>query len=448
MRRSWMMILLGAVLAPMAFAQGWATAYEKGLAEARSGNWEEARKAFKQAVAYRTDDVSGPTNLPGPVTERRQWRNGAPYSPNFLAAYCAYRSAGGSTGAAKTEMYRSAASELEALHAKQQYSPESFYLLNWIYVNLNDTEKRLKVDERFAEVRDKASFRVDTEPVAPEEVAAVATMMGRTSESPIPGAPPIVNPTIPQPGIATPITAPGPGMRVAVIPNKFALLIGNSAGKIGGQEVPFAGDDAQRVREALTMSAGYAQENVDLVLNATAAQILASAKALADRIPEGATVFLYFSGTGANLDGKDFFAGVDTESVMDSSTMVAKNEIYKLFMAKGAKVYGFFQAHRPMTNGRYFGMEVPLFGLIGQCQATMPGSSVYSFVRNGKTVGIYTDALVQTLNEFRSNQVPIMEFGWQVFYKMRRGDTGRVGVSSSQTPTLPVLTNLATDAKF
>lgn len=447
MRRSWMIWLL-VLLAPMGLAQGWSEAYEKGLSDARAGNWEEARKAFKQAAAYRPEDQSGATNLPGPVTERRQWRNGAAYSPNFLAAYAEYRVGSALSGAAQAGHYQTAAAEWETLHAKGQFSPESFYFLNVVYVSLGDTEKRLKLNERFAAVRSRIGFRVDTEPLTPQESAAVANMMGISSD---PGVkPPTTTPTRPtatNPGNPA-APAPAMGTRVAQLPNKYALVIGNSVSRIPGREVPFSSDDAQRVREALTMSAGYAEPNVDLVLNATAAQILASAKALADRIPEGATVFLYFSGAGVNLDGKDYLAGVDTDSATDSSSMVAKAELYRLFMAKRAQVFGFFQANRPMVSGRYFGAEVPMFGFVAQCQATMPGESVFSVVRNGKATGIYTDAMIATLEEFHTNQIPIMEFGWQLFYRIRRGDTGTTGGSSHQTPTLPVLTNLASDAKF
>jgi hypothetical protein len=451
MLRAWIWIGILGLLVPTALAQGWSQAYEKGLEAARAGNWAEARQYFKQAAAYRTEDVSGPTNLPGPATERRLWRAGASYSPNFLAAYSAYRLAASKSGDARYEDLRAAASELEALHAKNQFSPESFYLLNSIYTTLGDTEKRAKLDERFLTVRDKATFKVDQEPILPEDQAAVSQMMGQGSpqiiEAPAlstPGA--IVTPGAGQPVLPGAIA--GAGTRVPTIVTKYALLIGNAESRIPGAGVPFSAYDAQRVREALVMSAGYPEENVDLVVNGTAAQILASAKAMADRIPNGATVFVYFSGAGVNLDGKDYLAGVDTESPTDSSSMVAKNELYRLFMAKGAKMFCFFQAHRPTVRGRYFGMEVPLYGIVSQSQATMPGDMVFGYIRNGRTVGIFTDALVSTLSEFRSNQVPILEFGWQLFYRMRRSGTGSEGGGSRQTPTLPVVTNMASDAVF
>jgi len=443
----------------LAFGQGWSQAYEKGLAEAKAGNWASARASFKQAAAYRTEDVPNPTNLPGPATERRQWRNGAPYSPNFLSAYSAYRIGAGMAGNARAEQFRTAASEMEALLAKGQLSAESFYYLNAIYVALGDTEKRVKLDERFSASAGKLNFKVDTEPLAPEEVSAVAEMMSQAApvvtQPPIttppgvtnPGNPPSNPPALPSnPGT---IGTPGLGTRVPIVGSKYALVIGNSESKIANMAVPFSSEDAQRVREGLAMNAGYPEENIDLVLNATASQIMASARAMAERISNDATIFIYFSGTGVNIDGKDYLAGVDSESATDSSSMVAKGELLKVFMDKGARVFSFFQVHRTMTSpGRYFGMEVPLFGRLAQAQATMPGEMVHSFVKDGRTVGIYTDALVASLQEFRTNQVPILEFGWQVFYRMRRGGAGNDGGGSRQTPTLPVVTNLASNAVF
>lgn len=440
------------LLAPSGLSQGWTQSYDAALAAARTGKWDEARNAFKQAVAYRTEDVSGPTNLPGPATERRLWRGGSPYSPNFLAAYSAYRQGQLASSSDRANLFRTAASEMEALHAKGQLSPESFYFLNLMYTALGDTEKRLKLDERFSTMRNQISFRVDTEPIPPEENAAVSEMMGRGTPVVTPGPggvrPPVIGP--PGTGVTPGSIVPpaGLGTRVPVIGTKFALVIGNSESKIAGAAVPFSSDDAQRVREALSLSAGYPEENIDLVLNATAAQILTSARALAERVGKDGTVLIYFSGSAANIDGKDYIAGVDSESATDAGTMVSKAELYRLFTAKGANVFAFFQSNRPIVSGHYFGKEIPLFGSVAQCQATMPGETVNSYVRNGRTVGIYTDAFVSALNEMHSNQVPILEFGWQLFYRLRRGGTGIDGGSSRQTPTLPVFTYMAADAKF
>jgi hypothetical protein len=173
-----------------------------------------------------------------------------------------------------------------------------------------------------------------------------------------------------------------------------------------------------------------------------------SAEALAQRVDQNATVYIYFSGVGLNIGGKDFLAGIDTESAMETGSMVAKAKLFNLFLSRGSTVYSFFQSHRLVTAGRYFGQEVPMVGQLSQMQACIPGGSVYSLVQNGKTVGLFTNSVVKVMADLRSNQVPILEFGWQVFNKMRKGESGTIGGSSIQTCTLPVLTNIASDARF
>src|SRR5579862_1397370 len=118
-KRRVIFVVLLAALGAFCHGQSWMAAYEKGIKTAGKGDWMGARAAFQQDVAYRPDDFSGPTTLPGPVTDRREWREGAPYSPNFLAAYCEYRIG---IGASKPEDGRpvlvAAAQEFEALLAK------------------------------------------------------------------------------------------------------------------------------------------------------------------------------------------------------------------------------------------------------------------------------------------------------------------------------------------
>lgn len=443
---SWMIGF--AAFAALAMAQSWMSAYEDGLAKARRGEWAAARASFKQAIAYRAEDYPKATNLPGPATERRVWRSGAPYSPNFMAAYAGLRLAQTqSESSERTDLLNSVASELETLIAKKQYSPEAFYFLNLTYSMLNDSGRRIKLEEQFGQVSNQLSWKVDAEVVAPEEVAAIAQMTGRDVSEPV-----VTNPAGDPPrtvgNTSNPPMISSSGARVAVIPTKFALIIGNGESRLESLAVPFAGDDAQYVRESLMTNAGYGESNIDLVLNATKDQMLNSAKALADRLPDGATVLIFYSGPGANLDGKDYLAGVDTSSATDSSSMLAKGELYKLFMAKGARIFAFYQVHRPVNAGRYFGMEVPIVGSIAQMQATIPGDMVQSFVKAGKTRGLFVDAMAGAMAEFKSNRIPIQEFGWQVFNYIRKGDTGTQAGSSRQTPTLPYLTNMAKDARF
>ena len=444
-------------LATGAIAQGWSGAYDAGLTAAKAGKWSEARVAFKQAVAYRPDDVSGETLLPGSITDRRKWRNGAPYSPNFLAAYAGYKQALTLAGDDRTAVLNEVSAEFEALLAKGQLSHGSFFYLNQIFVQSGNTEKRLALEKQFAEAQGKVTWRIDAEGMAPEDAAAINQTVPGNPQKPSTSTAGVINAAdLNKPknvvtvnaGAGTPAQINPTVGPVAGIANKYAIIIGQAESKVPEMGLPFASDDAQRVREALQAHAGYLDSNIDLIINATAEQIRASVKAMAARVPEDATVFIYFTGVGVNLDGRDFIAGVDTQTLTDTASMVAKSEIYAEFMKKGGKVFAFFQAARPVNGGRYFGSEVPMVGRIAQMQATLPGSSVQGYVRNGKNVGLFTDALAGCLGELRSNQIPIQEFGWQVFYRMRRGDTGKSGGGSNQTCTLPVLVNMSSDARF
>lgn len=440
-----------ALVGTLASAQSWMASYEKGLAAAKKSDWMGARAAFQQAIAYRPEDASGPTTLPGPVTDRRQWRDGAPYSPNFIAAYCEYRIGSPSKGDDGRPALQLAASEFEALLAKGQDSRETFFYLGQIYARLGDTQKRLDLESRYKIA--KLRFRVDVEVVSPEDLAVI-------SGNPGPGKPnsgtgpqvtiirPGQNPaTVPssggsQPTAAIPMVGPVPP-----IATKYALIIGNSTGQLKQGAVPFGSDDAQAVREALVTNAGYPEANVDLVLNTTKDQLMASAKALAERMPEDATLFFFYAGNGANVEGRDYLAGVDATSDTDPAAMAAKMDVYRLFNAKGTKIFAFFEVARPMAGGVYFGKEIPMVGAVAQVQSTIPGEAVYSEVRNGKQMGVFADAIVASLQEIRSNRIPIMEFGWQLFNRTRGGGS-TLGSGTRQVPTLPVLTHLSDQERF
>lgn len=89
-----------------------------------------------------------------------------------------------------------------------------------------------------------------------------------------------------------------------------------------------------------------------------------------------------------------------------------------------------------------------MVGSIAQTQATIPNVSVYSVVRNGQEVGLFSDAIGGVLGEFKFNQVPITEFGWRVFDWMRGGRNGDSGTGSQQVMTLPVIVNMLSDERF
>ncbi len=444
-------LVLFSLTACFANAQGWSEAYDKALGLIAAGDWAGARSAFAEAVALRPEDQSDPTSLPGPVTEPRKWRNGSPYSPNFGAAYCTYRQALHLDGREKTAMLVEAATQFDVLLSKAQGSAETYFFLNRIYATTNDIQKLDANKAMLDAQRGSLKWKVDSSFLTPEERAEVGSLIPKAGGATASGPKTTVikaNQLDSQGNVNTGIgSRPAPGEmtalagRVPVIPTKFALIIGNGESVMADEKVSFASSDAVLIRDALVQHAGYAEENIDVVVNATSAQIMASVKAIADRMPQDGTVFIYYTGLGYNIAGKDYYAGIDAETPQDSSKMVAVSDVYKQFIQKGASVFAFTQVARPITTGLYFGKETPLFGRVSQAHATIPGERINSLVTGGKEVGAYTQAVVEILTDFRSNQIPITEFVWQVFYKMRRG-------GGPQTPTLPVLTVLSADARF
>jgi hypothetical protein len=241
---------------------------------------------------------------------------------------------------------------------------------------------------------------------------------------------------------AAPTSALAP---VVPLETKFALVIGNGESAIPEAQLSFAPASASAVKDALIANGGYAAANVDLITNATADQLRTAAQALADRLPNGATVFLYFSGAGANIAGQDFLAGVEASDPTMSGAMVRKEEVFRLFTAKGARVFSFFEVNRALRNGRVFGSEQTTAGSVSQMMATLEGRTVGSLVESGKEVGIFALGIQRVLDQLRTNSIPLTEFAWQVFYAMRGG---RTALGSVQTPTLPVVTLLEQDARF
>jgi Caspase domain len=436
-------------------AQGWVAPYEKGLAFVRSNNWQEARAAFLKAKSQKGGDESGPTYLPGPITERRTWRNGAPYSPNFGAAYAGFRQAqSGLSDSEKTSLLKTVGQELIGLLQKNQRAPATINLVTLVYTSLDDADGLTAVRTLLA-AKPANGWKIDAEVMPPEANAGTNPGQGNQPPPPKQGVPPKqggntaqnVVPTATAPGNEIISSATQTGL-VPYVANKYAILIGNSTSRLPDGSLAFAENDAVRMRTVLTASAGYNPANVVLIQNGTAEQIRSAAAALAARMPDGATAFIFYSGVGVNLGGKDYLAGIDADLPSNTALMLGKIDLYKIFMAKGCRIFAFFQANRTVVDGHYFGSEVPDVGSIAQMQATIPGDMVYSAVKNGKETGQFANAIVSVLSEYRTNQIPIFEFGWEVFNKMRRGDTGTTGGGSRQTPTLPVLSNLAADARF
>ena len=105
-------------------------------------------------------------------------------------------------------------------------------------------------------------------------------------------------------------------------------------------------------------------------------------------------MFFYFAGAATNVGGVDYLAGTGATSSNDTANMVPKVDVYSLFMSKGARIFAFFEAHRPIVDGRYFGSEIPAVGSIAQVQATLPGEGVTSQVQSGRSSGTFTGVQV------------------------------------------------------
>ncbi|MBX3114832.1 MAG: caspase family protein [Fimbriimonadaceae bacterium] len=444
-------VLGAAVVAIAAFAD-WQSDYENGLKAARNGEWSVARDSFVAALASRADDSNTSTRLPGPITEPRYWRNGSLYSPNFAAAYAAYQMGkNAATEEEKSQYLSLAANEMQSLiQDKNQISPELLKSLGKVYDLQGDKDAKAALKGL------TPNWKVDASFVQPEDQATGASTGGQRntggSNVNAPGGTAagdtkgqIIKVKAGEHTNLEGIFGEGP---VTTVETKYALIIGNSKSADKDAAIPFAGSDAEAVRGALTQFGGYEAEKVVTLIDVTANQIRSAAKALAESIPNDATVVIYFTGVTAHLGGRDYLAGVDAEFHTDTSKMVEKMDILRPLSDKGASIYMFTQSNRTMEGGNYFGQERLMRGTVSEAYATIPGGQITSIVTGGKQIGLYTYAFTKTLQSFFTNEVPISDFCWNVFYTMRRGsDSASIG-GSVQTPTLPVLTNMARDSRF
>ncbi|MER3466274.1 MAG: hypothetical protein C4340_03785 [Armatimonadota bacterium] len=423
------LVLLLACTVVAASAQAWKDAYERGLRLAKQGNWADAQKAFQEAIADRPEDTQEPSTVGAAVTTRTVWRNGTPYSPNFAVAYCSFKlAAGAETEEARKAHLAAAIEGFEKLLAGGKASVESMVLLASTYAAAGNMEQASRVQRALTEMDLSKAFRVDREMLDPGDLGVISGTAG-------PGS---------QPGRSDPLLLPSRFGLVPLLDFKFALLIGNPQND--GSD--FGIQDVDLLKEALIKHAGYPAENIVVLKNADVATIRREAEALAARIPESGTVFLFFSGGGFYDESqkKDLLKGTDSQAGR-VETMLGKVDLYRIFMSKGATIFAFFQVDRPMSlNGGYFGREVPTLGRIAQCHGTMPGENVHGVFFEGKQYGVYTRAMVLALEELHSNQIQVDEFCWQVFDRIRSGVGA--GVGGVQVPTLPVVVGMTPSARF
>jgi hypothetical protein len=232
-------------------------------------------------------------------------------------------------------------------------------------------------------------------------------------------------------------------------PYKYALLIGNTKTFFEENVLAFAASDMDIMRDVLVRFAGYGEPNIVVLKDATISQINNAAFELSSRAMPGGSLFLYFSGIGLHVDGRDYLTGVDTENITDPTHMISKSLIYGYFAKVGVSIFAFYQTDRPIDRDKnYFGKELPFSGAIAETYGTLPGQQATGLVTEGGLKGIFTLAMVNTLTDLEPANMPILEFGWQTFSRLRRLGGGTSGGGSRQMMTLPQLLNLGKDATF
>ena len=130
---------------------------------------------FKKAASMRQEDVSGPTVLNKSVTDPRTWRNGSSYSPNFAAAYSAYRmSMKIADDNDRNSLLKTVATEFDALVKKGQLSRETQYFLVNTYRLLRDEVNAQRIEAVFAsDAAIKKPWQIDKDVMTSEEYAMV-----------------------------------------------------------------------------------------------------------------------------------------------------------------------------------------------------------------------------------------------------------------------------------
>ncbi|MEM4408392.1 MAG: hypothetical protein QXI19_06585, partial [Candidatus Caldarchaeum sp.] len=237
-----LLLIAGAV--PM---QKWRTSYEQALALAKRGQWAQAREYFLEAVREKPEDESGPVYIGGSVTERRPWRGGAPYSPNFGAAYCAFKlAAEARTPDERARWIGQAIQEFEKLINEGKVSVETLLFLASAHSANNNLPAAEKIQQRLVALDRRKALRVDQEIIEFKDLRVI-----RQAELPTAGSLPLPDVTSPH-GI------------VPVLEYKFALLIGNAQ----GSQQTHAHNDVDLLKEALTKYAGYAESNIVSVKDA------------------------------------------------------------------------------------------------------------------------------------------------------------------------------------
>ena len=425
--------------AAIAFPQAWTANYEKGIENLKQSKFAEARKSFILAKNDRKEDTNLPTVLPLNDKETIQWRNGSLYSPNFLAAYCMFHLSEQESASQSKPNFKECIEEFESILKRKQVSAESMYFLAQAYSKSGQVKKANELANKYPVY----NWKVDAACLNEQEKKSVSASIPDGASGPIK----ISQAVNAVDEANAPLLSPK-GKIVPYLERKFALIITNGATKGSGLQVPYAQEDGRLIKDSLSRYAGYKPDQVELITEATAVQIESAAKKLAAKMPQDSTLFLFYTGAATQIDGTDWIAGVDTGLLTDTSSMVKKLTVYEPFIEKGIKIFAFYQVSRMKVSGKAFGAQEPKSGAVSQMQSTIEGEEIFTITKQGKQRGIFADGMIQAFEDLCSNSLPITDFGWQIFYKMKRGGTATTGGSSRQTPTLPVLLQMGPDTRF
>src|SRR5688572_26549731 len=151
-------------IAASAAAQGWVRPYEEGLRLSKAGAWPEAKAKFEEAIRNRGEDTDKASQVGGSIADRRPWREGAPYSPNFGAAYATFKMAADAPDMGiRKERLSEVITRFRALIDKGQVSQESLLFLAAAYAANEQNREAQAIQDQLNAMEPGTGFKIDQE---------------------------------------------------------------------------------------------------------------------------------------------------------------------------------------------------------------------------------------------------------------------------------------------